>query len=209
MTLLTGEMSGVPCFEIWKYPVSVSSAIRKAGRKIWPKYPFKGCGRLNESSFLFHYNGDMKETWKKIKRKLPYIGIAVGLFILAWFPLTNYFYQKRVNEILSQLQDNVDQKEDTQVTALLENAKAYNQKLSGHVPEIAEDQILPYHKQLSIDGQENTPLARSLFPKSMSTCRFTIPPAMKSLRWAQAMSKIPVCRLAAITLILRYPRIAA
>lgn len=66
---------------------------------------------------------------------------------------------------LSQLQDNVDQKEDTQVTALLENAKAYNQKLSGHVPKIAEDQILPYQKQLSIDGQENTPFGSILIPK--------------------------------------------
>lgn len=45
---------------------------------------------------------------------------------------------------------------------LLENAKAYNQKLSGHIPEVDEGQILPYPKQLSIGGQKNTPFGSIL-----------------------------------------------
>lgn len=48
---------------------------------------------------------------------------------------------------------------------LLENAKAYNQKLSGHIPEVDEGQILPYPKQLSIGGQKNTPFGSILIYK--------------------------------------------
>lgn len=103
--------------------------------------------------------------WKKICRVLPYLGLCLGLFIVAWFPVTNYIDSKRMERILNSVEQEVIQLDTSEKDRLLDNARAYNDQLAGKPAGIFDSDILPYEEQLMIDPGRTTPFGSVIIPK--------------------------------------------
>ena len=100
---------------------------------------------------------------KRLKDILPYLGIVLGLAILAWYPLTEAVDACRRSQASTEVVTAVDSADEGDVEYLLAQAEAYNAVLAGETPEIDADEVLDYDLQLSLTGT-NTVFATLVIP---------------------------------------------
>ncbi|WP_154053706.1 class C sortase [Olsenella uli] len=88
----------------------------------------------------------------RLSRLLPFLGLALGLAILLYYPATEAWDSWRRAQVTAQLDHEAAQFDDSAKQELLAQAIAYNRYLAGLTPDIPADQIWPYEHQLSEDG---------------------------------------------------------
>ena len=89
---------------------------------------------------------------KRLKKILPYLGIVLGLAILAYYPVTEALDANQRAKVASGIDTSASEADDADVEYLLEQAEAYNLYLAGLTADIPEDEVLPYEEQLSLTG---------------------------------------------------------
>ena len=94
------------------------------------------------------------KTRRKPLKLLPYLGLLAGLIIIAYFPVTELVDSWRRQQVIDNLEQTVYQSDDSQRQEMLAQARAWNEKLAGKIPEIPADQIWPYEKQLAPQGYD-------------------------------------------------------
>ena len=87
-------------------------------------------------------------------RLLPYLGVALGLAIIAFYPASEAIDAWRRGQIAVQLDQTAAAMDTSRKDELLAQAHAYNQRLAGEQPDIADQDIWPYKQQLSEDGAD-------------------------------------------------------
>ena len=91
---------------------------------------------------------------KRIARALPYVGLVVGLLIIAYFPAVElYDAWERANVALD-VDEAVSDADAEEIAYLLAQAEAYNLRLAGLEADIADEDILDYEDQLSLTGHD-------------------------------------------------------
>ena len=90
----------------------------------------------------------------RLRRALPYAGLALGLAVLLWFPVTEGIDAWRRSQVAASLDAAAAAMGDGAKAELLAQARAYNRRLAGLTPGIPSDEILPYAEQLSPDGHD-------------------------------------------------------
>ena len=93
---------------------------------------------------------------KRLKDILPYLGIVLGLAILAYYPVTEAVDAYRRSQVSLDVATAVTSADDEDVEYLLTQAEAYNAVLAGLEPEIDADEILDYDLQLSLTGTNSS-----------------------------------------------------
>lgn len=94
------------------------------------------------------------KTRRKPLKLLPYLGLLVGLIIIAYFPVTELVDSWRRQQVINSLEQTTYQADDTRRQEMLAQARAWNEKLAGKTPGIPVDQIWPYEKQLAPQGYD-------------------------------------------------------
>ena len=100
---------------------------------------------------------------RSLKGILPYLGILVGLVIVGFYPASEAIDAWRRDQVAVELDQRAATLDTSQKDELLAQARAYNECLAGDEPEIAEQDIWPYERQLSPDGAD-TPFAYVIIP---------------------------------------------
>lgn len=90
----------------------------------------------------------------RLVRLLPYLGVALGLAIIAFYPASEAIDAWRRGQIAVQLDQTAAAMDTSRKDELLAQAHAYNQRLAGEQPDIADRDIWPYKQQLSEDGAD-------------------------------------------------------
>lgn len=101
---------------------------------------------------------------ERLARLLPVLGLMLGLFIIAYYPVTEAIDAHRRGEIARTLDVEAEQIDSAQKDELLAQAHAYNDRLVGITPGIPLEEIRPYEQQLSKDGH-NTAFGYIVIPK--------------------------------------------
>lgn len=91
---------------------------------------------------------------KRITRALPYVGLVVGLLIIAYFPAMELYDAWERENVALDVDSAVSEADSDQVEYLLEQAEAYNLRLAGLEADIADEDILDYEDQLSLTGHD-------------------------------------------------------
>ena len=91
---------------------------------------------------------------ERIRYALPYIGLVVGLLIIAYFPIAEGINAWQRTQEADETDTAVSQADAELIEELLAQAEAYNAVLAGLTPDIPEDEILPYEEQLSLNGTD-------------------------------------------------------
>ncbi|MBR3224683.1 MAG: hypothetical protein IKF78_05110 [Atopobiaceae bacterium] len=79
----------------------------------------------------------------------PYIGVVVGIAVLASPVLADLIESWRANQTISQTRTAVEHVPASRKAWLLEQAHAYNERLVTHA---SSADVVPYEQQLSWDG---------------------------------------------------------
>ena len=90
----------------------------------------------------------------RLMRLLPYLGVVLGLAIIAFYPASEAIDAWRRGQIAVQLDQAAASMDTSRKDELLVQAHAYNQRLAGEQPDIADQNIWPYKQQLSEDGAD-------------------------------------------------------
>lgn len=90
----------------------------------------------------------------RLVRLLPYFGVVLGLAIIAFYPASEAIDAWRRGQIAVQLDQTAAAMDTSRKDELLAQAHAYNQRLAGEQPDIADQDIWPYKQQLSEDGAD-------------------------------------------------------
>ena len=91
---------------------------------------------------------------KRLKKILPYLGIVLGLLILAYLPVSELIDAWQRSNVALDSDSAVDDADREQVEYLLEQAEAYNLYLAGLEADIPEDEVLPYEEQLVLSDTD-------------------------------------------------------
>lgn len=100
----------------------------------------------------------------RLRRALPYLGIAFGMAVLLYFPVSEGIDAMRRQEVADRLDSSASVMDGSAVDGLITQARAYNAVLAGEDPSIDPSDVLPYAEQLSPDGRD-TAFGYVLIPK--------------------------------------------
>lgn len=87
-------------------------------------------------------------------RKIPYVGLLIGLIIIAYYPVTEFIDAYRRQKVIDSLEQTVYETDDSKKEEMLQQARAYNDKLAGKKTDIPNENIWPYEKQLAPGGYD-------------------------------------------------------
>lgn len=104
------------------------------------------------------------KTKKKLDTILTYLGIAAGLAIVLYFPVSEYMDMQRRSEVASVLDKQARDVKEVPNPYVVQ-AHAYNRLLLGDEdPDVKRDDIRPYEEQLVPEGLEGSAMSCVLIP---------------------------------------------
>lgn len=96
-----------------------------------------------------------------MKKKIPIIGLILGLCMLIFYPAYDFYYTYKNTEKVEQLENTTSKLSTDSLKSYFDEAELYNKSLAG---EVTGKTIKPYEKQLNTSGK-NTAFASLIIPK--------------------------------------------
>lgn len=102
---------------------------------------------------------------RRLKQWLPYLGLMLGLCIIGFYPAMELYHSYQRQKVIDQIEQvTVAETHDGSKDMILQQARAYNQRLAGLPTELPADTIWPYKQQLNPKGH-HTAFAYVIIPK--------------------------------------------
>ncbi len=85
-----------------------------------------------------------------MKKKIPIIGLVLGLCMLIFYPAYDFYYTYKNTEKVKQLENTTSKLSTDSLKSYFDEAELYNKSLAG---EVTGKTIKPYEKQLNTSGK--------------------------------------------------------
>lgn len=102
---------------------------------------------------------------KRVLGILPYVGIAIAVVLLLYYPVSEAIDAYRREQVAAQLDTTAEETSDEVLAEMIAQATAYNQVLGGLEPAIARADIWPYERQMLREATRNVAIAYVRIPE--------------------------------------------